>query len=225
MLPKYSPDVYVFVGPSLYGYKHLIQKNSDQKIHWLNPVKRDDIKNLIENNDPSTIIIADGNFHNCLSVGHKEIRDGIALKWSVWGVSSMGAIRAAEMKTLGMKGYGFVYNLFANDPTLRDDEVALLHSIEDPYLPLSEPLINIRYALSQLQNNVTISKKDSQTIIDLLKQDWYGDRTLNRLSKLLKEKKSLDASFNIESFIKNFSQFRIKSIDFINLFNSQEWKN
>ncbi|WP_425300876.1 TfuA-like protein, partial [Nocardia wallacei] len=33
-----------------------------------------------------------------------EIREALEAGWSVWGLSSMGAIRAAEMRLLGMRG-------------------------------------------------------------------------------------------------------------------------
>jgi len=73
----------------------------------------------------------------------------------------MGAIRASEMIPAGMKGYGLVFNHFANDPDFRDDEIALLHEVKNPYTPVSKPLIHIRYFLDHLLNErqITIREK------------------------------------------------------------------
>ncbi len=97
--------------------------------------------------------IVDGQFLRCLSVGHAEIRLAIAKSWQVWGLSSMGAIRACEMKHLGMRGYGEVYQWYCRDECFRDDEVALMHRPNPPYDAVSEPLIHIRVWLQELVKN------------------------------------------------------------------------
>ena len=63
------------------------------------------------------------------------------------GSSSMGALRAAEMDTLGMVGIGEIYRMYKSGELESDDEVALVF---DPVsgMSLSEPLINIRFTLN-----------------------------------------------------------------------------
>ena len=68
----------------------------------------------------------------------------------MWGLSSMGAIRAREMAHLGMRGYGSVYAPFATEGDFQDDEVALLHEPNAPYRPVSEPLVHLREAVAHL---------------------------------------------------------------------------
>ncbi len=89
--------------------------------------------------------LIDGFFGASRSPWHKEIawamRDGAR----VFGASSMGALRAAELHTLGMVGVGRVFQLYADGTVTADDEVTLIHApAEAGYMPLSEALANIR---------------------------------------------------------------------------------
>ncbi len=76
-----------------------------ERIIVLPPVKRGDVEKLISEREPGAMAIVDGLFQQCLSVGHAEIRSAVAAGWQVWGLSSMGAIRAYEMRNMGVRGY------------------------------------------------------------------------------------------------------------------------
>ena len=137
---------FLFAGPSL------LDSNSRQLdtsfVRLKPPAKRGDIDLLLNEEDAAgTIILADGRFHSELAVGHSELRRAIRAGWEIWGVSSMGAIRACEMRSTGMKGFGVIYGFFMDDPDFADDEVALLHIPDPPYHAVSEPLVHTRMFL------------------------------------------------------------------------------
>lgn len=207
--------VFLFAGPSLYGSDKTLITRSITKL--LPPAKRNDIPRLIEKEAAGVIILADGNFHNVLAVGHVELRTALDHGWDVWGCSSMGAIRACEMANLGMKGYGAVYKLFMDDPDFRDDEVALLHSATSPYMPVSEPLVNIRFFLNQLVDSKMITAAQSSMVIENLEACWYGERTLYKLKELLGDSKP------IMQRLENFAPYRIKNIDLQNMLLERPW--
>jgi hypothetical protein len=216
----YSNNLHIYIGPTLCGMEEQVKK-SGNKFFWHPPIKRNDINHLVATQKPSSVLIADGYFHNSLAVGHREIREAIKAGWEIWGVSSMGAIRAAEMISSGMKGYGLVYKHFVEDPDFRDDEVTLLHGIIKPFIPVSEPLIHIRYSLNQLRSTNQITTREQNRIINILSSMWYGDRTLYLLKELLKTETKFTDEKVIEKFISGFDKFRIKSIDFINFINEK----
>ena len=56
--------------------------------------------------------LIDGVFHQESAVAHREILAAIKKGVRVVGSSSMGALRAAEMDTLGMTGIGEVYRMY-----------------------------------------------------------------------------------------------------------------
>jgi hypothetical protein len=209
----------IFAGPSLQGVDKKLLCASGLQLYP--PIKRGDIEHLVKYSPPSNLAIVDGVFHAHPAVGHSEILDALKAGWNIWGLSSMGAIRACEMDTLGMKGFGEVYRLFAGDPELSDDEVTLLHQAEEPYLSLSEPLIHIRQFLRQWTFEQIITRAQEQHILSHLKNMWYGYRTLNCLKKIL-----LTLPVNekqIDNAIANFSTHRIKTLDLTNFLVLQPW--
>jgi hypothetical protein len=108
------------------------------------------------------------------------LRAAIEAGWQVWGLSSMGAIRAAEMRSLGMRGFGAVYQRFVDDPRFRDDEVALLHEPSPPYRTFSEPLVHVRAGLEALGRE-GLAAADAERILAALYPLWFGDRTAARI--------------------------------------------
>ncbi len=176
-------DRFIFVGPTSFDMD--LKIFSDFNI--LPPVRRGDITDLVVKNSPGTIVIVDGTFHSFPSVGHAEIRDAIEKDWKIWGLSSMGAIRAAEMDSLGMFGFGKVYRQYRMDENFSDDEVTLVHSLEYPYEAVSIPLINIRSLLNYLCEHKLIESSRSEIVINKLKYMWYANRRWKILLSLLKD--------------------------------------
>jgi len=218
-MSKPNSKCWMFVGPTLNGSSRLIKTSG---IKLLPPVKRGDIDRLVSTRRPGVLVIVDGQFHQCLSVGHAEIRSAIAKGWQVWGLSSMGAIRACEMKHMGMRGFGEVYEWFCRDAEFRDDEVALAHSADPPYVALSEPLIHIRLWLDELVNIRLLRAAQQKRLLKELMSMWYGDRTLSLaramvLSIVPKREHELDQS------LANFDRCRVKSHDLSRFLSEEPW--
>ncbi|MHC8369423.1 TfuA-like protein [Pseudomonas sp. MDT1-85] len=209
----------LFAGPSLQGIDN--QLLCDGGLVLRPPVKRGDIERLVAQSPPSNLAIVDGVFHAHPAVGHAEILDALSAGWRIWGLSSMGAIRACEMDTLGMTGFGEVYRQFASDPDMSDDEVTLIHQTQEPFLSLSEPLIHIRQFLRQWTTEQIITPPQEQHLLHYLKNMWYGHRTLNCLKEALLTLPV--AEQQIDSALANFSVYRIKNLDLIDFLKLQPW--
>jgi hypothetical protein len=177
------------------------------------PVRRGDIDQLLApRRAPGLIVIVDGVFHDTLAVGHAEIREALQRGWQVWGLSSMGAIRAREMAHLGMHGYGTVYQQFVTEDDFQDDEVALLHEPTAPYRPVSEPLVHLRAAATYLASHGIVTDEGARAAIEDLKGRWYGERTIRRLAHALRPV-ARGGSPALDRELRSFDRFRTKAID------------
>ena len=175
--------MYIFAGPTLHGLDKANLIESNCKI--LPPVRRGDIEKLVGEHPPAIAVIVDGTFHSYPSVSHMEINEAINMGWKIWGLSSMGAIRAAEMDIFGMQGFGKVYDQYVRDEDFSDDEVTLLHDLDYPFTPLSLPMVQIRGFIESLVDKELINQLDAQSIVDSIKNTWYGSRTKQKLSECL----------------------------------------
>ena len=193
-------------------------------VKLLPPVKRGDVERLISMRRPGIIAIVDGRFHQCLSVGHAEIRSAVAAGWQVWGLSSMGAIRACEMRHMGVRGYGRVYELFCRDENLRDDEVALSHGPEPPYPALSEPLIHLRLWLRALMKMRVLYSAQERRLVKLLMSMWFGERTLFRARSMVLDLLPRHSN-EVDETLRNFDKFRLKTHDLYNFLKEQPWNS
>ena len=118
--------IYVFAGPTI-SHKE-IKQHID--CVCLPPVCHGDILQLLEAK-PIAIGIIDGYFEGAPSVWHKEILYALDQGVHVFGSSSMGALRAAELYPFGMKGVGQIFQWYKEGLIDADDEVAVLHGPEE----------------------------------------------------------------------------------------------
>lgn len=165
------PRIIVFLGPSL-------DRASAEKIlsaEYRPPAKRGDLLRAAE--DGAEIIgLIDGVFHQESAVAHREILAATKQGVRVVGASSMGALRAAEMDTLGMTGIGEVYRMYRSGELESDDEVALVFDPESGY-SLSEPLINIRFTLKQAVADGIIGNGEHDALLEAARSLFYPQRT------------------------------------------------
>jgi hypothetical protein len=165
------PKIIVFLGPSL-------DLESAEKIltaGYRPPAKRGDL--LAAAGEGAEIIcLIDGVFHQESAVAHREILFALKKGILVVGSSSMGALRAAEMDTLGMVGIGEIYRMYKSGELESDDEVALVF---DPLsgLSLSEPLINIRFTLQRAKEIGMIDTAVHDTLLASARSLFYPKRT------------------------------------------------
>jgi hypothetical protein len=96
----------------------------------------------------------------------------------------MGALRAAELKDLGMIGVGRVFELYSEGIIEGDDEVALTYNPES-LEAMSEPLVNMRLNLDHAFRAGVISAAQRDSIIDALKAVYFPRRTRQRLLDII----------------------------------------
>jgi len=136
----------------------------------------------------------------------------------------MGAIRAYEMRLLGMNGFGKVYSFFARQEDFRDDEVALIHSEEEPYKSITEPLVHMRVALKDLEKMDILPNKQRIKIEKELSSMWFGERNLKLLQKMVVECSQNISEETIDLWIKDFNKYRIKTLDLKDYLCQRPWK-
>jgi hypothetical protein len=218
-MSKLNSRCWMFVGPTLNGATSTAEENG---VRLLPPVKRGDVERLVSTRQPGVMAIVDGQFHQCLSVGHAEIRFAIAKGWEVWGLSSMGAIRACEMRHMGMQGFGEVYEWFCRDDDFRDDEVALTHGPTAPYVALSEPLIHIRVWFGELVKKRLLSAAQEKRLIRELMSMWFGERTLSRVRAMVLATIPHHGA-EVNESLAAFDRFRLKSGDLSEFLRERPW--
>jgi hypothetical protein len=168
--------IIVFLGPSL-------DPAAAQEIlpaEYRPPAKRGDILQAVQDG-AAIICLIDGVFHQENAVAHREILHAVKSGVRVIGSSSMGALRAAEMDTLGMTGIGEVYRMYRSGELESDDEVALVFDPESG-IALSEPLINIRCTLSQAKVDGVINATAHDALLDSARSLYYPHRTYRRIA-------------------------------------------
>ena len=161
----------VFLGPSL------DVKTAEEILPatYLPPAKRGDLAAAVRDG-VDIICLIDGVFHQDAAVAHREILYALKQGVRVIGASSMGALRAAEMDTLGMEGIGEIYRMYKSGELVSDDEVALVFDTVSG-MALSEPLINIRCTLEKAEQGGVITPKDRAALFVAARSLFYPART------------------------------------------------
>lgn len=170
------PTVVVFLGPSL----ELEAARAILEADYRPPAKRGDLTAAVA--DGAAVIgLIDGVFFQDSAVGHREILAALRRGVRVIGASSMGALRAAEMESFGMEGVGDIFRRYASGELVADDEVALVF---DPYTgsALSEPLVNVRYALELAERARVLDGGEASALLAAAAALYYPDRTYRRIA-------------------------------------------
>ena len=207
-MSAHKPDIAVFVGPTGAGVEEIEVAMREPRILRMPPIARGDLLSLPET--VSTILIVDGYFGEVPSVGHLELLDALC-RARIFGCSSLGAIRAFELRNDGMIGLGRIYGKFTSETDFMDDEVALLHAPEPYFWPLSVPLVNVRFALAALQDAGKCDAHCAKTLVDELKRKYFGDRTLDAVLRLADQLGGLSLSTALADALREND---VKSLDF-----------
>ncbi|MEE0935926.1 MAG: TfuA-related McrA-glycine thioamidation protein [Methanobrevibacter sp.] len=154
--------------------KEILDSSEGVEVIYKRPIKRGDLSLALREN-PDIIAIIDGVFHQSSAVGHKEILNVIKNGVKVYGASSMGALRASELDTLGMTGTGYVYNQYASGEVDSDDDVAVMLDSET-LEALSEPLINMKYVFTNALAENIITEEEKEELLAIAKQTYYPKR-------------------------------------------------
>jgi hypothetical protein len=206
-----SLSVAVFLGPSL----PRDQARQILDAHYYPPASKGDIYRIIASG-VKTIILIDGIFHGKPSIWHRELIHAIEEGIQVFGASSMGALRAAELEPFGMVGHGQVFEWYRNGVLESDDEVALLHGTEESgFVSMSEPLVNIRYTLLKAVEKNYLTAEQARYLINEAKQLYYPQRCYQQI---LQSQVIQDLPTEMATKLKHYllhNQINIKQIDAI----------
>ncbi len=124
----------------------------------------------------------------------------------VFGSSSLGALRAVELKRFGMIGIGKIFNLFLKGVIDSDDEVAVTFTGYREYQ--SDALIDIRYNLFLAQKKQIIDKNTKRNILRIAKKTYFPYRTYDDILEKSKKVFSLQKK-QIEDFGEYISKHKV----------------
>jgi len=172
-LESTSRSVAVFIGPTEGKRKFDL---TDQYVR-MPPVQHGDLFALVRDTGIRTAVIVDGFFHQRPAIRHKEILWAIDSGVRVIGAASMGALRAAELDSLGMEGVGRIYRSYACGARDRDDDVVVAHGSAPAYEPLSIATVNVQEALDRLVAEEKIDSAVSDVLLGRVRALPYGSRT------------------------------------------------
>ena len=166
-------DVIIFAGPSI--PHHQVQEVLPAAT-VRPPARLGDVLAAVMG-EPRAIGIIDGYFEQVPTVWHKEVLYGLAKGVPIYGASSIGAVRAAELAPFGMVGVGRIYDAFVGGDLTDDDEVAVVHAPEaEAYRPLSHALVDIRFALADAVSDSIVDESVAKELIRVAKRRFYADR-------------------------------------------------
>jgi TfuA protein len=176
----------MFSGPSLRPAdlddlrEHAAGRSVDLVVHP--PVARHDLLKLLDDEAAgSRVLIIDGEFGQSLAVSVTEIRTYLRAGRYVAGASSMGALRAVECRTLGMRAHGWVAARYADGTINADDEVALLFDPET-LEPATIPLVNVRWLVGQLVDDARLDAAGAESVFAIAAAVHYRKRTPDSLA-------------------------------------------
>jgi hypothetical protein len=154
---------------------------------WRPPVSQGDVYRGGQT-APDVIVIIDGYFEGAPAVWHKEILWAMSRGIHLFGASSMGALRAAELHLFGMRGVGEIFGYFRDGILEDDDEVAVLHGpAELGYPSASLAMVNARKSITAAMEASVISQTVAETLITLAKSIFYQHRQWPKVFTLAQE--------------------------------------
>ena len=167
---------FVFLGPTL-------QRQEAQgwlDAEYLPPVAMGDLHALAASRarPGDRIAIIDGLFEQVPAVWHKEILFTLERGIAVYGASSMGALRAAELHAFGMHGVGRIFEAYRDGIIEDDDEVVVAHATaENGYRVLSHAMVSLRFGLAALHGEGVIDSEQRDLLIAAAKGRHYSTRS------------------------------------------------
>ena len=170
-------DIVIFAGPTI--------SSAEARLHldavYLPPVSQGDLYRTALARSRAIGVI-DGYFERVPAVWHKEILWAMEQGIHVYGSSSLGALRAAELHTFGMVGVGRIFEAFRDGLLEDDDEVALVHGpAECGFRAISEPMVNIRATLGLARAEGILGDDMMSALIAIAKSLFYKERSYSVL--------------------------------------------
>lgn len=175
----------VFVGPSISAAE---AGEMIPNAVFRPPAEQGDLLSAVSEDGAEIIGLIDGTFHQNLSVWHSEVCYLLSRGITIYGASSMGALRAVETERFGMVGIGRVFRWYREGAITGDDEVALVHGDESSnFHNISLPLVNIRASVEKATSNGSLLKSIGDRVIEIVKSVYYPERRLRSILQLCRE--------------------------------------
>lgn len=212
-----TPRIAVFLGPSL-----PVERAREQLpgAEFLPPVERGDIDALMARANPPTHIgIVDGKFLQSFSISPKEVLKAMDRGVRMYGSSSMGALRAAELDVFGMTGVGAVYGMYASGEIEDDDEVAITFDPES-LRAICEPMVNIRIAAAEAVRRGVIEPQYAESFLATAKALYFPQRTSAAALHELKGRMPEEPRTALASFLRSPEAPDAKGTDAVGLLDA-----
>lgn len=175
----HASDTLIYVGPTLPA-DEVAAALPDATV--LPPAAVGDILRASRRRGIRRIALIDGYFEHMAAVWHKEILLALERGIAVFGASSMGALRAAELAPFGMIGVGSIFRDYARGVLVADDEVAVAHlPAEYGYRSISDALVNIRDGLAKAAAARVIPPALVGPLVELARARFYRERSWAQL--------------------------------------------
>jgi hypothetical protein len=172
--PILSDQVVVFLGPTL--RRELAQPVLNAT--YAPPAEQGHLVDAVQRIRPRTVVLIDGAFASVPAVRHNEILWALSRGVEVFGASSLGALRAAELAGFGMKGHGLIYRWYRATPFADDDEVAVAMTPPDLGADaLGDALIDMRITLRCAERAGIIPPDLHGALVDAARSIHYLERS------------------------------------------------
>ena len=166
-----TAPILVFAGPSLPPALRPVGP-----FDWRPPAKAGDLLALLAE-PPATLCLIDGYFDWCPAPWHKELLMLMARGTRLYGASSMGALRAAELETFGMVGIGAIFCAYRRGCLHGDDEVALVHATAElDWAPLSVPMVELRATLVAACRAALVGRDAARRLRAIAREIHFAER-------------------------------------------------
>ena len=164
----------VFAGPSVPKDVRSLMVGID----WRPPAVAGDLLRLVAER-PDRVLLIDGLFDEMASVKHKEAIALMETGTRLFGATSMGALRAAELAAFGMIPLGSIAKSYCRGHLVGDDEVALVHGDDRiGWQAVSVAMVDVRATLMQAMRRGLIDRKEAKAVrtrwhdIHFVDRDW-----------------------------------------------------
>lgn len=218
--PPGDAPVHLYIGPTGHGLP--IELLHQDGVQLQPPARRGHIHTLVTGEQPGHIVLVDGRYDDVPAVGHRELLDAMAAGWTVTGLGSIGALRAAELHAHGMTGYGrvFTHLLTTEAP---DDEVALLHGPAPDYRPVTEALVDLRAFAEHLAQASVLDRDQAAATISLLAGRWFGDRSQPAFIDAIRTTAGDMAAAAARAHLPRLPGLRVKTQDLRDYLTERPW--
>jgi hypothetical protein len=185
MSTELEQKVLVYVGPSLKA-ESVLDQIPEAIIRP--PVRQSDLISDLMDYEPTHILIIDGEFQGSLSVWQKEIIYALQIPGvkAIYGASSMGALRAADLSDFGMIGCGKIFRWYDEGVITDESEVSVVYyqRPDGSYVATTIPLVNVRAALLAALEREAIEPEHAEKIFRYAASIHWSERTPEALGKI-----------------------------------------